>query len=651
MTRSNKVAADSAMVASSADAGDSHFPKSVNDIPWPAEYLHRFQGLIDAFEDPAAKTPEGMLFVGSHGTGKSTAIRFLMKAIDADCVWINANETDGNVDVKRAIADGSPTSLLGHRHKVLVIDEACSCTPATLKALRGETMTLGMPIILIANDVKAFSAAVQSRCEVFLFDASIADEMKEAQRRRLLELAGTEIPKATVKAITEPHLPDFRVAMRKLDGALRDVAAGREIVLPSANAGAGPLPVRQLTKTQLAQETDALVTELMAIFERYLVLRPGAALVLAIFVLHAYAHDAATKSPVLAVLAPDRDCGKSAVIMLLWCLIETAEQIIDPTGPGLWRRVNEGIPCLMDEADQYLKKDRSDLLTVLNSGFTRGAGSVARYEKSYKCWGIKVIGQIGPIAADTLASRCISIVMDRKKLGEHRDEVTEFLKETFSDLQNRCRAWASAAHTTLLASKPDVPNAINRLADKWRAMLAISDLAGDACGRELRVAMTALEAAQPVQQSIGTELLADIKDAFEARGNEVFLSDDIVSHLSSMPNKDWARRLGRYPQAEIARILRQYRSSDHRDNGGPIVPDRQSQAGGSRRRGYHRHQFDDAFATFVPANNRAVAASTPPQTAVKSIARAAAKPKQTKKSKPTKQSKSARKKAKAKSRK
>jgi len=61
----------------------------------------------------------------------------------------------------------------------------------------------------------------------------------------------------------------------------------------------------------------ALVGELVAFLQRYLVLPPNAALAIALFILHSWTIDAFFVSPILAISSPLKRAGKTTLLRLL----------------------------------------------------------------------------------------------------------------------------------------------------------------------------------------------------------------------------------------------------------------------------------------------------------------------------------------------
>ena len=94
-------------------------------------------------------------------------------------------------------------------------------------------------------------------------------------------------------------------------------------------------------------ETAALLEGLIAQLQRFIVFKydtdPAAA---ALWIAFAWVHDIAIHSPILAVMAPDINCGKSTMLGALKYLTPRPFAGVELTGPSLFRRVDRDHPTL-----------------------------------------------------------------------------------------------------------------------------------------------------------------------------------------------------------------------------------------------------------------------------------------------------------------
>ena len=66
-----------------------------------------------------------------------------------------------------------------------------------------------------------------------------------------------------------------------------------------------------------AVDGGALLLELVKAIRAHVVMEENAAIAVALWILHAHAHDAAAISPILAIISPQKRCGKTTLLSLL----------------------------------------------------------------------------------------------------------------------------------------------------------------------------------------------------------------------------------------------------------------------------------------------------------------------------------------------
>jgi putative DNA primase/helicase len=121
-----------------------------------------------------------------------------------------------------------------------------------------------------------------------------------------------------------------------------------------------------------------LLDELVAVLNRYVILPHGAAEAIALWIVHAHAHDAARISPLLALLSPDRRCGKTTALELIGSLVPRPLTTANITSAALFRVIETVKPTiLIDEADTFVRRDQS-LVGILNAGHIRNSAFIIR---------------------------------------------------------------------------------------------------------------------------------------------------------------------------------------------------------------------------------------------------------------------------------
>ncbi|MCP3957544.1 MAG: DUF3631 domain-containing protein, partial [bacterium] len=278
-----------------------------------------------------------------------------------------------------------------------------------------------------------------------------------------------------------------------------------------------------------------LLEGLAETFKRYIVLSPGTATALSLWVVHTYALEAAFITPRLAITSPVKRCAKTLVLTVLEHLVTKALMTSNVSAAAVFRCIEKFQPSLLvDEADTFLA-GKDELRGILNSGHRRG-GTVLRVAgdalepRAFRTFAPVAIAMIGKLR-DTLADRSIEIEMRRKR----REEKVEILRldrmSHLGELRSRCARWAHDHLQELRDAEPEVPAELHdRAADNWRPLLAIADaVGGDWPTLARRSAQLLSSDVEGEDRAIGEMLLADIRSIFESRGADRIFTDDLLN--------------------------------------------------------------------------------------------------------------------------
>ena len=250
-----------------------------------------------------------------------------------------------------------------------------------------------------------------------------------------------------------------------------------------------------------AVDGGALLLELVKAIRAHVVMEENAAIAVAFWILHAHAHDAAAISPILAIISPQKRCGKTTLLSLLQELTPNPLAASNISASAVFRAVEEWRPTLIvDEADTFLAK-HGELRGVLNSGHSRRTAFVVRVvgkkqpPVKFSTWAPKAIASIGTLS-DTLQDRSIPILLHRKLPSE---KVRKFRADNVPHLTNLCRMaarWATDNLDQLRKLDAPVPAQLHdRQADNWRAQFNIAELLGGEWPAKARAAALAIEGA------------------------------------------------------------------------------------------------------------------------------------------------------------
>src|SRR5262249_5781759 len=235
----------------------------------------------------------------------------------------------------------------------------------------------------------------------------------------------------------------------------------------------------------------------------------------ALWAVHTYLLDALHITPRLAITSPEKQCGKTTLLDVLFRLVWRPLEASNTTTSPIFRTIEKARPTLLlDEGDTFLPESE-ELRGILNSGHRRG-GSVLRtvgndFEPrqfgTYAACAIAMIGQL----PGTLADRSISIELQRRLAGEVVEPFRFDRTEHLDRLAGKAARWAADYAEHLRAADPVMPLGVfNRVADNWRSLLAIADAAGGEWPERARQALEAIEGTVE-DSSVRVQLLTDIR--------------------------------------------------------------------------------------------------------------------------------------------
>jgi putative DNA primase/helicase len=229
-----------------------------------------------------------------------------------------------------------------------------------------------------------------------------------------------------------------------------------------------------------------LLEELRASFRRFIVLPNGADTVLSLWSLMTYAIDYVGVAPILAVVAPEKRCGKTTALDVLSLLVNRPLATSNISTAALFRSIEKWTPTLLiDEFDSFLRGN-DELRGVLNSGHTRQTAFVLRCvgdeaePKRFSTWGPKAVAGIGELPA-TLADRSLPIRL-RRALPDEAGRIEKLRhadKAAFNELARKAARWVQDNGAAINAARPTMPDQLsNRAADNAEPLLAIATAIG-----------------------------------------------------------------------------------------------------------------------------------------------------------------------------
>jgi hypothetical protein len=272
------------------------------------------------------------------------------------------------------------------------------------------------------------------------------------------------------------------------------------------------------------------------------------------------------------------------------------------TAATFFRFADWGPTFLLDEVDNLGLLSDSVFRTALNSGYRRG-GTIDRIIKgqpaTFKTFAPVVLAGIG-IVPLPLARRSIVVRLkrdpkapiNRKQFDSQDQEQSEMFALIFAHLA----AWAADCK---LATKPPMPEQLTGgQCDNWRPLISIADACGPEIGdltREIAVKMR-----RNLDEDFEVLLLRDIRDLFDQKRADRLASAVIVDNLNLLPHGLWVDWRGKHdtdaPRPMTAGITAKL-LAPFGIRPATIWPLNRN-ADSKSSRGYHRSQFEDAWARY-----------------------------------------------------
>jgi hypothetical protein len=343
---------------------------------------------------------------------------------------------------------------------------------------------------------------------------------------------------------------------------------------------------------------------LVTFIRRFVALSYVQVVMVALWVLHTHAIDAADCTPYLHIKSAEKRSGKTRLLEVLALLAARPWLTGRVSSAVLVRKTaNEQPSLLLDESDVAFKGDKEyaeALRGILNAGFRRGGvtslcvgqGANLSY-RDFPVFSPKAIAGIGKLP-DTIADRAVPIELRRRRQGEHVERFRQRKVEPEAvPLHSAAAAWAKANLTALADAEPELPDELDdRAQDIVEPLLAIAEAVGGEWPERARHAAVALLTGEHRDdaESLGVRLLRDIRVTFDAVSADKLTTGKLLEQLLKHDDAPWRYLNGGPLDAnKLARMLKPY----------GIAPKQFKESGG-KARGYLRAHVEDAWARYVP---------------------------------------------------
>lgn len=363
----------------------------------------------------------------------------------------------------------------------------------------------------------------------------------------------------------------------------------------------------------------ALLDDVVAFLRRFVSFTsPSQADILALWIAHTHAIEAAYSTPYLYITSVEPGSGKTRTSEVAELLVRAPLPAAHISAPALFQSLAAEPTLILDEVDALWTRRGGDtteaLRAVLNAGYRRGRpvrrGTKQGQPVSYETFCPKaLIGIDNRALPQTIRDRCIRLELRRRRPDEEPLDpfIARFITPEADALKERIATWITGVLDDLHVARPALPEELDDRAQEISdPLLAIADVAGGAWPERGRSAVRGLLGNRTeAVASHGILLLRDIRDMFDAEAADRMPSTRLVEQLNGLEVAPWGtwRRAGSADglnPRQLALMLGDY----------GIEPKSVRMPEGTTPKGYYRADFEDAWARYLPPSATAATAAT-----------------------------------------
>jgi len=305
--------------------------------------------------------------------------------------------------------------------------------------------------------------------------------------------------------------------------------------------------------------------------------------------------------PIAWINAPEKRCGKSALLTLMSRMSKKSLSTSNITKSALYRCTETYKPTLfIDEVDTFIN-DNEGIRGILNAGHSRDNQHIIRCvgddnePTTFNVYCAKAISGIGKIP-DTLIDRSISLTLRRKMKSETKKRVRDLPVDVTNKIQSQLARWSNDNMAAIEAATPVLPACINdRAQDNWQILLEIAMVLGDDWLEQAYKSCIEISGVENDDPSIAEQLLADIQTVFKIKNTDRLLTRDLISGLCHDPEMLWVtfNQGKRITAHQIAKILGGFRISSK------DIRAHDLRGNNVRGKGYDLSNFQDTFSRYL----------------------------------------------------
>jgi replication factor C small subunit len=203
-------------------------PQAIEDLILPPELKNSLK-----YHVAHETVPNFGLFSNSPGTGKSSTVNAILKAINGEALWINASMESG-IDVLRGkITNFASQQSFDDKQKIVVLDEADHMSSNAQAAFRGfiDEFSENCSFIFTGNFKEKIIQPLLDRLEIYNYDEFKKTEMARPILERLIFILDTE-EKEYKKEDLVSIINTFYPSIRSMVGALQKYSTTGTLVIP-----------------------------------------------------------------------------------------------------------------------------------------------------------------------------------------------------------------------------------------------------------------------------------------------------------------------------------------------------------------------------------------------------------------------------------
>jgi hypothetical protein len=347
------------------------------------------------------------------------------------------------------------------------------------------------------------------------------------------------------------------------------------------------------------EEGAKLLRDLEAFVARFVILPSNVLLPMCLWIMGTFLFDSFETFPYLALLSPEKGCGKTRTTETLELLVSKPVRAIAISEAAMFRLIEAQSPTLiMDEAEPLTGRgDRAEALrSLLNAGNRPGAGVPRCVGNShdlrmFNVYCPKIVCAIR-VCPETVRDRSIVVSMQRKMPSESVGRfIRRRVKPEGEELRKRIETWARANRAAITAAyeRLDVDFLSDRDLENFEPLLAIMTAADPSRLGELRTAaekLTQQKTRKGVDESLSLRLLADLRSVWPDDEPKIF-TKSLLERLRGIEESPWAREV-----LITDRMLSQMLEPYEIESGTVRIGD-------DTRKGYYRRDIEPTFLRYL----------------------------------------------------